>query len=406
MQSEQVMGMQVNYRRVVMIPVLAGLISGVMTIMLMGDAANIVEISALMIILPLVATYFVYRKLQKDFSDSLEEVVSHHKQLLKEYRSSVTEGLDELCAGILPVWSAQVEIAQSHTEESITVLADRFANLSSRIHEAVVESQNASTDIEGLEQGSVIGLLDNSKKELNSITSSLRKSLQEKESFMTQIESLSDHANDLKQMANNVGNLASQINLLALNASIEAARAGEYGRGFAVVADEVRSLSTLSAETGQKISDTVDSVNGAIESTLRVSRDYAEYDQNMITDAEKTIDNVLDGFESAATGLNESADVLRQESELIRNEIDEVMIALQFQDRVSQILSQVRNDFHKLKVRVSDKSEEDQIDAAERIEVNDWLEEFSSGYTMQEQYIAHDGDTGTDKSKQDEITFF
>jgi len=58
-------------------------------------------------------------------------------------------------------------------------------------------------------------------------------------------------------MAAEVANIAGQTNLLALNAAIEAARAGESGRGFAVVAGEVRNLSSLSSNTGKKMSDKV-----------------------------------------------------------------------------------------------------------------------------------------------------
>ena len=48
-------------------------------------------------------------------------------------RAQCIDGLDQLCRGVLPVWSGQVEIARSQTESAINDLAQRFGNLSQRL---------------------------------------------------------------------------------------------------------------------------------------------------------------------------------------------------------------------------------------------------------------------------------
>jgi methyl-accepting chemotaxis protein len=228
-----------------------------------------------------------------------------------------------------------------------------------------------------------------------------------KDSMLGEVTTLSQFTEALKLMAKEVGDIAKQTNLLALNAAIEAARAGEVGRGFAVVADEVRKLSTLSGETGKKISETVERVNKAITTTLDISRQYAQRDEEMIRNSEKIIDQVVTRVQQAVVGISDSSNVLRQETQFIGEEISEVLVALQFQDRVSQVLSHVCNDMDKLKSRIADYERQlAQGNMPGSIDATAWLDELSSTYTVPEQHMVHNGGTPRAAAATSEITFF
>jgi methyl-accepting chemotaxis protein len=321
-------------------------------------------------------------------------------------RAQSIAGLESLCVGVLPVWSSQIEMARSQTEQGINDLASRFANLSQHLQSAVAASHGSASG-DGVSKG-VVALLNDSQTELNAIIASLRSSLQEKEELLQEVQGLSRFTEALQQMAKDVGAIAQQTNLLAINAAIEAARAGEVGRGFAVVASEVRMLSKQSGETGKKIADTVDTVNKAIANTLQVSRQYADQDAQMVSHSERVIETVLGEFGNTANDLSHSADVLREESQRMQSEISDVLVALQFQDRVSQMLGHVRDDQGKLNQTL----EQGVRAIAEGmvpppIDTNAWLDALASTYTTQEQYATHGGRATTQaSSSSNDITFF
>jgi methyl-accepting chemotaxis protein len=330
-------------------------------------------------------------------------------QLDSSVRSRCIDGLDQLCQGVLPVWSGQVEMARSQTEIAINDLAMRFGNLSQRLECAVSASQsNSGTTNDGQAQG-VVALLNHSEIDLNSIITSLRSALKEKESLLQEVRALSRFTEELRLMAQNVGSIAHQTNLLAINAAIEAARAGEVGRGFAVVASEVRKLSQLSAETGKNMTRTVETVNNAIVKTLEVSNQYALRDQAMTANSERIIEKVLSQFKSTATGLNDAAEGMRQESQLIQGEISDVLVALQFQDRISQVLSHVRSDLDKLNQTLV--FSEQQLSEGVRptaLDISAWLDALNNTYTVPEQYAVHQGARSAlpAQASPAEITFF
>jgi len=308
-------------------------------------------------------------------------------------------GLDKLCTNVLPVWSGQIELTRAHTEASVTALANRFASINDRLANTISSTREKSGS-------ALIALLGENATDLNSIIVTLRSALAMKESMLKEVTSLSLFTDALKRMAKDVGDIAKQTNLLALNAAIEAARAGEVGRGFAVVADEVRELSNLSGETGKKISEAVETVNKAIAVTLQISSQYAQQDLEMVVKSETVIEQVVERVHNAVQGLVNSSEVLCQENHALGDEIAEVLVALQFQDRISQVLGHVRDDMSKLKEHIA--SQERRIaggGGADSIDASIWLDDLSHVYTVPEQHVVHKGGKAK-AAASTAITFF
>ncbi|MEE5122201.1 methyl-accepting chemotaxis protein [Pseudomonas alliivorans] len=311
--------------------------------------------------------------------------------------------LNEVLLGAMPIWAKQVESSRQQTETAIIELTSRFTGISERLQETVQASQQAAGELDGQNADGALKVLAQSDSELSQVIDSLKATQASRDQTLTQVRGLTAYTGELRTMAADVAAIAAQTNLLALNAAIEAARAGEAGRGFAVVADAVRSLSSKSSETGQQMSAKVDIINNAITQLVEAASSGADQDSHSVTESEQSIQHVLQRFQSITGRLAESADLLKQESYGIRDEMTEVLVSLQFQDRVSQILTHVRDNIDSLHTHLQQSSQSP--DEAVAINAREWLARMESTYATDEQRRTHRGESAAQQNSQ-EITFF
>lgn len=379
------------------LPTLAGCLSSVLT---QGFSGSLLASIGAILFAAAIGMFWLHRAENSAQRDWLDQATAATQQALDAAAAERLQGLDQLCTQVLPLWASQIDIVHAQTEESITALSSRFADLSGRIRGAVSTVRSA----DGVD---MVSLLASSEAELNSIITELQGTLANKDILLQQVRELSGMTSQLESMARDVGEIAKQTNLLALNAAIEAARAGEAGRGFAVVADEVRKLSSLSGDTGRKIAETVAVVNRSISNTLDTSQQYAEQELNLLNNSGRHIGDVVARFRDAADVLVDNSNTLTREGEHIGQEIGEVLVALQFQDRVGQVLDHVRNDLRRLEERVHSAARAAATgQPAGAIDSTAWLAEMAEKFTTPEQHQLQHGGAKPGTAAADEITFF
>lgn len=333
--------------------------------------------------------------------DKAEHVASSAARELRsvDYLHSASGLVKEL----LGVWARNTQVARSQTDENITALTERFYGISQKLSAAVSASQAAAGGM-GSNSTGIMEVISTSETELKGIVSALQQAMGAREELLSEIAKLATFADELQKMAGDVAGIASQTNLVALNAAIEAARAGESGRGFMVVAEEVRSLSTRSGETGRRISERSETISRALASTLSTANEFGRQDAAIIDEAENAIVRVINRYNDAAERLGSSAQILEVESQGVESEVADVLVALQFQDRVSQILGHVIGDMEKL---ADEMSRREASQAPEPFEVRRWLDELERTYTTLEQVAVHKGHgIHVEAPSSAEITFF
>lgn len=367
------------------------------TLVLIGISALSLGWALLFATLLLANTWLIHWKW-----DSVTQLQDRPQQLMLEPSNyqQFARNLLSLVHQLMPMWNKQSTLVKEQTENAVVNLNGRFQQLFDLLN-------NPENSQSGRQNQDLILMIEQSEQKLLDMTRQLNDAQHNRQKMLAEIQQLAKVTEALQSMTAEVGDIASQTNLLALNAAIEAARAGESGRGFAVVATEVRALSNRSGEAGRRIRERVADVTKALTKVVQDSEGLVENEQKAIAQTEHTIHGVINDYEQAVRVITDNNARLEQQSSHVQQQLSDVIINLQFQDRVSQILSHVMSDMDKLKQKCTEMLDDIQQDKnPELISTEQWLRELEKTYTTLEQASVHRGQNNKKTSQDDDITFF
>lgn len=296
-------------------------------------------------------------------------------------------------------WTTHLSTAQTQLRDAVEQMLGAFGDILGQLDGLIAPEGGAEADRNRL------AMLAQCDEQLRGLLTQFNGFVESRNEVLGTVRSLGEASGRLHTMAEDVSSIARHTNLLSINAAIEAARAGPAGRGFAVVANEVRRLSTESGETGLRIGNQLTQFNEQMQQALRDATRTAERDHDAIQASEQTVSAVVAQVNAAVSALEQRNAAQSAQGEAVKARVEQLLMAFQFQDRVHQILDQLRTSMTEASAALHGT-----VSAGAAPDAQAWQAVLTAGYTTAEQRaVTHTRPTSAARASAaspPETTFF
>lgn len=303
------------------------------------------------------------------------------------------QGVAGLCSASAPVWLRQIETARTEADREVAELARHFARIAQKLDQVMEASHSAG----GAEDGGtrVMAALGRAGADLDALVAALRTLQASKQGI---VNGIGTEAARLKESAADIRQIALHTRMVAMNATIEAARAGEAGRPFGVIVTDMRELAARTAAASEQFSLHTDRLHAMVTAAFEEQVPGAD-SQASIGWAQDLARRVVDDMESMVAQLRASVAHMDAQRREVRNDVGQVLLSLQFQDRVSQILAHVAQNLEELQ-RVVESG------APEAAGLPEWMERMAAAYSTPEEFANLGEGHAPAAPRTPEVTFF
>ena len=283
----------------------------------------------------------------------------------------------------------QIQSVIEQTEQATNIISNSFQAI---INKAGIQASHAMELLEGTQgatsdenRRSLQDFIRSSDEMLNRMADEVVRVAELSVRMVGDLDDVQARTQAIDGFLLDVERLADQTSLLALNADIEAARAGENGRGFSVVAQEIRKLSQRSHEFSKRIREHMKAVKTGLNSTYGNMRILSAADMDHALKIKGEVGELTHSLvdknrEVAATGARISAI-----SKELTQDVQNVVISLQFHDITSQKLNQMFDPMEELgrilKSLLDDTRKLEKTHSA-HLDTNAWLARADANYDL------------------------
>jgi len=240
---------------------------------------------------------------------------------------------------LVPAIEKQLKNVIDHTENSAIEIGEKVRAIYEKAQQHLVESNEISKQFgasNGAEEQSLSSVLNNALTLLKEMTDMLDDNSRLNVEYSRSIEMILESTTTINKITEDIQYISDQTNLLALNAAIEAARAGEHGRGFSVVAEEVRKLSDRTNQASNDITLIVGKVNASMKDISSSLTENLTKTKSKKEFVDQAVESLLDSARNSTEVFSKLVGNAVLSSEAVANNIDDIILSLQFQDITRQ----------------------------------------------------------------------
>ncbi|WP_406851100.1 chemotaxis protein [Herbaspirillum huttiense] len=273
-----------------------------------------------------------------------------------------TAPLAELVREVLPVWQGNVQLARAQTQSAIDGLTARFVGIHERLGGALDPARHSAN-------GEILQTVQHAAEQLGAIASALEGMLASRQVLVTKFDSLMAANDEIRRLAQQNEQLAGQTGVTDL------------------LSDEQswQELAERSAENSRQIAARAKSARQQIMAAIGATGDAADT-EGIAENSRAVIDQIIADFRHSAMKLTTTMETLEDEGREVDREVCDILVHLQFQDRISQILDHVQQDILRLRSAAAE--------ARALPSPQQWLTDLEKTYTTQEQRQMHAGQQG------------
>lgn len=281
--------------------------------------------------------------------------------------------LSGLLGRVLPVWQGHVQLARAQTTSAIDNLTARFVGIHERLGGALDLSQ-------GGKNADVLRVIQNAAEQLGGIAAALESVLESRQALLGKLDALAAANDDIRRLAQENQQLAGHTGVTDLLSSEQS----------------WQELAERSAENSRQIGVRAKAVRQQILAAVGAAGELSVGAGGIIENSRAVIDQVVSDFRQSAMQLSATVDQLEEENREVDHEVCDILVNLQFQDRINQILEHLQRDIARLKEAAGDAA----LPSADQ-----WLAELEKTYTTPEQRQVHAGQQAQ-HNLQSQVDFF
>jgi len=326
-----------------------------------------------------------------DIADDVPQVDEMLQNLAAESQDRRVKELLERWIETGKMYTEEATALRGAVAEAITQMeqaTDTIANsFQAVINKAAVQARQAMELLEGTQGATQDGIpqslqdfIQVTDRRLNKMADEVVRVADLSVRMVKDLDDVQQRAQAIDGFLRDVETLADQTKLLALNADIEAARAGESGRGFAVVANEVRRLSQRSHVFSQEIRKHLKAVSNGLNRTYGNMQTLTAEDMEHALTLKREVVELTESLEGKNREVADTVGDINIISREIAQDVQNIVISLQFQDITSQQLNNMLQPVEELKQKISALSKETMLIAEEAGHGSDaWLGDSEDG---------------------------